>query len=114
MLNRIKEAVENMRANVDARLHVASALEEIGNVVAELKERVEGIAHEATGETGAAVTDLQSRLVSLTSAVSSLGSTVGALGSRLDAIEQKEQAPAAPVLHAPFDPAAASTTPPQA
>ncbi|PMS38450.1 hypothetical protein [Trinickia symbiotica] len=120
MLEKIKTAVEHLRANLEHRGPLAEALEALGREVADIKAHVEGLGHEATGETGAAVKELSARLDSLTSAVSSIGSTLSsfssatasslsALGDRVAALEQKP-APAAPTLTPPYAPADAQQT----
>ncbi|MEX3955899.1 hypothetical protein [Trinickia sp. EG282A] len=110
MLEIIKETVEHLRSNLEHRAPLANALEAIGREIVEIKAHVEGLAHEATGETGAAVKALSDRLDSLTSAVSSIGSnvsslqsSVSALADRVAAIEQKPAPAAAPVLTPPYE-----------
>jgi hypothetical protein len=97
MFEHIKAAEEKLSANLDPRPHLIAALKEI-------EKHLAGLGHEATGETGAAVADLESRLGSLTSAVSSLGSTVGAIMPRIEALEAKASAPAAPAVPTPAAP----------
>jgi hypothetical protein len=124
MLDKIKELVEQLGSNLEHRGALSDAMKAIGVEVTALKERVEGLAHEATGDTGAAVAALGERLDSLTSAVSSIGSRLDSLGSlvshdgtvtslseRIAALEAKAIAPApAPELNpAPYAPAPQQT-----
>ncbi len=124
MLEKIKELADKMRANIEHRGALAAVLEDIGAGLDEVKSRIEGLGHEATGETGAAVAALGDRLDSLTMAVNSIGSRLDSIGSRLDsmgslvlsdgtvkslserlvALEAKQAAPA-PALVPPYDPA---------
>lgn len=109
MFEKINEAVERLRANMDSKLHIAAALQAIG-------EHLKGIEHEATGETGVEVEDLKSRMGALTNAVNGIGQslsslsmsvaslgsltktdgTVASLGERLAALEARATAPAVP------------------
>lgn len=81
MLEKIQEYLAHARANAATHLHAAEVIAALHGEVEALKERVEGLGHEATGETGAVVMDMQSGLASLTSAVSSIGARLDSIGS---------------------------------
>lgn len=88
LLDRIRELTGKMRANIEHRGELAGVLEHIGGEVDALKTHVEGLAHEATGDTGAAVVALGERLDSLTAAFTALGAAVTA---RMDEVEKNEE-----------------------
>jgi hypothetical protein len=100
-MSKVLAAIEALAHNVTHPKFVSEALAELDAGLADVKARLEGLGHEATGETGEAVTALGSRLDSLTTAVSGVGELVTALTARVAALEAKASAPAAPVAPAP-------------
>jgi phage shock protein A len=107
-MSKILEAIKALTQNATHPKFLTEALSEIKTDLDALKERAEGLGHEATGETGAAVAALGERLDSLTSAFNSLGLTFGSITQRIEELEQKANAPV--VQPAPAAPAVPPVT----
>lgn len=100
-MSKILAAIEALGENMTHPKFMSEALTEIKGEIDTLKERVEGLGHEATGETGAATAALGERIDSLTSAFGSVGTLVSGFASRLEALESRASAPAVPPVVPP-------------
>lgn len=97
-MSKILEAIEALGHNATHPKFLTAALTEIKDGIDDLKQRVEGLGHEATGETGAAVEALGARMDSLTTAVSGVGNLLTALTERVAVLESKPAAPVVPAV----------------